>query len=66
MQYSDDPAIVDRRPGDGARGRSVPWYKGRKIPWVVYLLTTIQVIVFIAELSKNGEQPRSHKEMRFG
>jgi hypothetical protein len=55
-QYSDDPAIVDRRPGEGVRGRTVPWYKGRKIPWVVYILTTIQIIVFIAELSKNGEQ----------
>lgn len=54
MQYSDDPAIVDRRPGNSHRRRTGPWYK-EKIPWVVYILTTIQVIVFIAELSKNGE-----------
>lgn len=27
--------------------------KGR-IPWVVYLLTTAQVIVFIVEIVKNG------------
>ena len=56
LQYTDDPAVVDRRPADGSRGRKVPWYKGRKIPWVVYILTTIQIIIFIAELSKNGEQ----------
>ena len=27
-----------------------------KIPWVVYILTLIQLSVFIAELAKNGEQ----------
>lgn len=26
-----------------------------KIPWVVYLLTTIQVVVFIVEIVRNGE-----------
>ena len=25
-----------------------------KIPWVTYILTTIQVAVFIAEIAKNG------------
>ncbi|KAK4692963.1 hypothetical protein P7C71_g4339, partial [Lecanoromycetidae sp. Uapishka_2] len=54
-QYSDDPAIVDRRPGNGDRRREEPWYRG-KIPWVVYILTTIQITVFIAELSRNGRE----------
>lgn len=58
LQYSDDPAIVDRRPDKNDRRRTVPWYKSR-IPWVVYILTTIQISVFIAELSKNGEQLES-------
>jgi hypothetical protein len=26
----------------------------KRIPWVVYILTTVQVIVFIAEIVKNG------------
>jgi hypothetical protein len=35
--------------GDGKRG------KKKRIPWVVYTLTAIQVAVFIAEIVKNGE-----------
>lgn len=27
-----------------------------KIPWVVYLLTTIQIVVFIVEIVRNGEK----------
>lgn len=42
--------------GDGVEKRKKKkkgWFKG-KVPWVVYLLTTIQVGVFIGELVKNG------------
>jgi len=27
---------------------------GKRIPWLVYILTTIQVVVFIVEIVKNG------------
>jgi hypothetical protein len=27
---------------------------GKRIPWLVYILTTVQVAVFIAEIVKNG------------
>jgi len=30
----------------------------KRIPWVVYLLTVIQVAVFIGEIVKNGDAPR--------
>lgn len=51
-----DPAIVDRPSQNAARRRRKQGFFGRgKIPWVVYILTLIQVCVFIAELVKNGE-----------
>jgi hypothetical protein len=55
-----DAAAVDRadsgkkkRPGNGFFSRS----QGR-IPWVVYTLTFIQVVVFIVEIVKNGKHPQ--------
>ena len=30
------------------------WFQGR-VTWVVYILTTVQVGVFVGELIKNGE-----------
>ena len=51
-----DPAIIDRPAQNAARRRRKHgFFGGRKIPWVVYTLTLIQVCVFIAELAKNGE-----------
>ena len=51
-----DPAIIDRPALNSTRRR---WQRallgGRKIPWVVYILTLIQVCVFIAEIVRNGE-----------
>ena len=48
--YGEDPAIVDRVPPKKSKKSFLA-----RIPWVVYTLTLIQVIVFIAELAKNGE-----------
>lgn len=44
-----------RDPESRQRRRRSGMFRG-KIPWVVYILTLIQVSVFIAELAKNGEQ----------
>jgi len=52
----DDPAIVDRPTKSAARRRrnEKQGFFSKKIPWVVYTFTLIQVAVFIAELAKNG------------
>ena len=50
----DDPAIRDAPPTSRSRSRRKKGILERKIPWVVYTLTFIQVVVFIAELVKNG------------
>jgi hypothetical protein len=44
---------------EGHRGGGTPhkkkgWFSGR-VTWVVYILTTVQVAVFVGELIKNGE-----------
>ena len=51
----DDPAIIDG-PQRSRKGRNAkrPFF-ARKQSWVVYALTLIQVVVFIAELAKNGK-----------
>lgn len=51
----DDPAIIDRPPQSANRRRRKQGFFGREIPWVVYTLTLIQIVVFIAELGRNGE-----------
>ncbi|KAG8530254.1 uncharacterized protein KY384_004755 [Bacidia gigantensis] len=48
----DDSAITDRPPPRQQRKKGL--FSGR-IPWVVYTLTLIQCVVFIAELAKNGK-----------
>lgn len=47
---SPDP----QRKGQGAVVPQGPWYT-RKQAWFVYIITTIQIVVFIAELIRNGE-----------
>lgn len=37
------------------RKRARKGFWGKKIPWVVYLTSVVQVAVFIAEIVKNGE-----------
>ena len=48
------PAAAEPRRKDRQHNRKKGFFS-RKIPWVVYILTTIQSIVFIVELIKNGE-----------
>ncbi|KAL9100670.1 MAG: hypothetical protein Q9163_003977 [Psora crenata] len=51
---ANDPTIIDRPPPKtGIRIGKRRFFSG-KIPWVVYTLTTVQIVVFIAELGKNG------------
>ncbi|KAK0342934.1 hypothetical protein LTR91_010133 [Friedmanniomyces endolithicus] len=52
----EDPFVIDTDPRKQRRRKSTPrqgWFKGR-VTWVVYILTVVELIVFIAELVKNG------------
>lgn len=56
--YDADPAMLPRRAPSGRR-RQGGWqarFRGRNgnISWVVYILTTIQIAVFIAEIARNA------------
>ena len=59
LGHSDDDGTfagsAKQRPSEGRRRKRSGMFRG-KVPWVVYILTLIQVSVFIAELAKNGEQ----------
>lgn len=52
----DDPFIRDAKPNrrSGRRDDEDGWFRG-KITWVVFVLTTAQIIVFLAEIIKNGK-----------
>ena len=52
----EDPAVMDAPPPsqNGERRRRKKGIMERKIPWVVYTFTFVQVVVFIAELIKAG------------
>ena len=50
----DDPTVIDRPLRSSGRKRQKKGFFARKQPWVVYIFTFIQVVVFIAELAKNG------------
>lgn len=58
----EDPFVRDVDPGrpKGRRTRD-GWFKG-KVPWVVYTLTVIQLVVFIAEIARNGMLKYPFKE----
>jgi hypothetical protein len=56
----NDPTIVDRRSRYPGSPRQKQSFFKRKQPWVVYTFTLIQVIVFIAELAKNGTSTTSN------
>ena len=49
----DAPAPSQMEQGRGNRLNGMGLLK-RRIPWLVYILTTIQIAVFIAEIVKNG------------
>ncbi|KAF2746224.1 rhomboid-domain-containing protein [Sporormia fimetaria CBS 119925] len=51
-RYETDPEGRMHPPGPGARQKR-RWFSGRQT-WVVYILTTIQICVFIAQLGRNG------------
>lgn len=51
-------SVKHRDPESRQRQKRSGMFRG-KVPWVVYILTLIQVSVFIAELAKNGEQEPS-------
>lgn len=50
--------MEEARPKRRSRLDFVKKPKGR-IPWVTYILTTVQVAVFIAEIARNGRSPAS-------
>lgn len=55
----DDPFVRDadprrkRRRTDGLASAKQGWFKGR-ITWMVFILTFAQIVVFVAELIRNG------------
>jgi len=63
----DAPAATPQNLEDGRKRRSGlgGYFKSpkKKIPWVVYILTLIQSIVFIVEIVKNGELLNIWREM---
>lgn len=57
----DDPFVRDTKPSRRKSRRQAQedgWFKG-KITWACYVLTLAQLIVFIAELVKNGRSSLS-------
>lgn len=52
----DDPFVRDADPRKQKRRRSSGegWFKG-KITWVVFILSFVQLVVFIAEIIRNGK-----------
>lgn len=52
-QQMPDPLVVPGRQGRRRRRRRRGFF-GKKIPWVTYVLTVAQIVVFIVELVKNG------------
>lgn len=56
-QYPPSPgALEDRRHDENRTKRG---FFRKKPAWVTYILTTVQIIVFIVELVKSGEHPMS-------
>lgn len=59
-RYSQDPEGNVYQPGPvPRRSRKKGWFSGR-ITWVVYILTAVQIGVFVGELIKNGMCPENH------
>ncbi|KAL8731378.1 MAG: hypothetical protein Q9166_003470 [cf. Caloplaca sp. 2 TL-2023] len=53
---------AQQRAGHDRRRKSKGWLNGR-IPWVVYTLTLVQVVVFIAEIARNAVLTKSPIEI---
>lgn len=59
----EDPFVRDADPRKKRKGRSKDgWFKG-KVTWVVYVLTVVQLVVFIAEIVKNAVLTKSPIEI---
>jgi hypothetical protein len=59
-RYNADPEAFAERPRrkrSSKKKKKEGWFSGR-ITWVVYILTTVQVGVFVGELIKNGTSPQ--------
>jgi hypothetical protein len=55
MRYDTDPeGGVRRKKSKRKMKKKKGWLNGR-VTWVVYILTTVQIAVFVGELIKNGE-----------
>lgn len=51
----DDPFVRDADPRKKRRRKvKEGWFKG-KITWVVYVVSVVELVVFIAEIIKNGK-----------
>lgn len=57
----DDPFVRDAEPKRSRRrkeSKEQGWFKG-KITWVCFILSIIQIVVFIYELVRNGKKAAS-------
>lgn len=52
-RYNADPEAYPRPSRRRSKKKKEGWFSGR-ITWVVYILTTVQIGVFVGELIKNG------------
>ncbi|KAF2867631.1 rhomboid family membrane protein-like protein [Massariosphaeria phaeospora] len=53
-RYNTDPEqFPQRHPGHEKMKKKKGWFSGR-VTWFVYIMTTVQIVVFIAELIRNG------------
>jgi hypothetical protein len=52
-RYNADPEAYPRPSRKRSKKKKEGWFSGR-ITWVVYILTTVQIGVFVGELIKNG------------
>ncbi|KAH3951639.1 RHOMBOID-like protein [Parastagonospora nodorum] len=52
-RYNADPEALPRPSRKRSKKKKKGWFSGR-VTWVVYILTTVQIGVFVGELIKNG------------
>jgi hypothetical protein len=52
-RYNADPEAYPRPSRKRSKKKKKGWFSGR-VTWVVYILTTVQIGVFVGELIKNG------------
>jgi hypothetical protein len=62
-RYNADPEAYPRPSRKRSKKKKEGWFSGR-ITWVVYILTTVQIGVFVGELIKNGTSQSSQRQRR--